>query len=54
LAIVEKTHPSKMLPASLGPPIVEEKGVVEEIQRAGLTFDRIIPYGKDSIIIGRK
>jgi ubiquinone/menaquinone biosynthesis C-methylase UbiE len=54
LAIVEKTRPSRMLPAALGPPTVEEKGVVEEIQRAGLAFDQTIPYGKDSIIIGRK
>jgi len=54
LAIVEKTRPSRVLPASLGPPIVEEKRVVEEVQRAGLTSDRTIPYGKDSIIISRK
>ena len=54
LAIVEKTRPGSVLPASLGPPIMEEKRVVEEVQRAGLTFDRTIPYGKDSIIISRK
>jgi ubiquinone/menaquinone biosynthesis C-methylase UbiE len=54
LAIVERTRPNWMFPATFSPPIVNEMEVVKQIQRAGFAFSQTIPFGKDSVIMGRK
>jgi len=54
LAIVERTRGRGMLSGKLGPPIINEAEVIKELERAGFTFVRTIPHGKDSIIIAGK
>ena len=53
LLIVEKTHGGRML-GNLGPPIINESEIIDEISRAGFTTVRTVPSGNDSIIIGKK
>ena len=51
LAIVEKTRADRISPITFGPPTVDEKTAVQEIQQAGFGFMQAIPRGKDSIIM---
>ena len=52
LAIVERTH--RILSGKSGPPIVDEKELVQQIKQTGFSFYQTIPHGKDSIIIGKR
>jgi ubiquinone/menaquinone biosynthesis C-methylase UbiE len=51
LAIVEKTRADRISPVAFGPPTVDEKKAVHEIQQAGFGLMQAIPRGKDSIIM---
>jgi len=51
LVIVEKTRADRIFPMAFGPPTVDEKKVVQEVQQAGFGFTQAIPRGKDSIIM---
>jgi hypothetical protein len=53
LLIVEKTRGGHML-GKLGPPIINEAEVIDEVSEAGFATVRTIPAGNDSIIIGKK
>jgi ubiquinone/menaquinone biosynthesis C-methylase UbiE len=53
LLIVEKTRGGRML-GKLGPPIINEAEITDEISRAGFATVHTIPAGNDSIIIGKK
>lgn len=54
LLIVEKTHGTHMLREKLGPPIINEAEFSNQISEAGFTIVETIPFGNDSIIIGKK
>jgi ubiquinone/menaquinone biosynthesis C-methylase UbiE len=54
LIIVEKTSGSRLLGDRLGPPIISVSEVNDEISRAGFIAIDKIPFGNDSIIIGKK
>lgn len=54
LVIVEKTGGSRLLGGKLGPPITSKAEVSDEISQAGFTAIDTMPFGNDSIIIGRK
>jgi ubiquinone/menaquinone biosynthesis C-methylase UbiE len=53
LAIVEKTR-GGLLAWAPGPPIIDQAKIVQELERAGFRFTQIIPYGSNSIVIGKK
>jgi len=53
LLIVEKTHGGRML-RKLGPPIINEDEIIDDISKAGFAAIRTVPAGNDSIIIGKK
>jgi len=51
--IVEKTRGGRIL-RELGPPIINEAEVIDEVSKAGFATVRTVPAGNDSIIIGKK
>jgi SAM-dependent methyltransferase len=53
LAIVEKTRGGPLAWAS-GPPIIDQNELIRELERAGFRFTQTIPYGSNSIVIGKK
>jgi SAM-dependent methyltransferase len=53
LAVLEKTQ-GGVLSGKLGPPIMREGQIVEEIRTSGFAAVRIIPLGKNSVIIAHK
>ena len=53
VAIVERTSGDGLL-SKFGPPVIDEEEVTHELKDAGFNNVHAIPYGKDSIIIGRK
>ncbi|MGA8855601.1 MAG: methyltransferase domain-containing protein [Candidatus Bathyarchaeia archaeon] len=53
LLIVEKTRGGRML-RKLGPPIINEDEIIDDISKAGFAAIRTVPAGNDSIIIGKK
>lgn len=54
LAILEKTQGKSVISRKLGPPVSNEEDLVEEIEAAGFTGIRVIPQGKNSLIIAQK
>ena len=52
--MVEKTRGGGILTAKLGPPIIDEAEVIQEMTTAGFTRISIIPHEKDTVIIGQK
>ena len=54
LAIVERTREPGKLLGNMGPPVVDEKRLISEIQRAGLRFAQTIAHGNASIVISQK
>jgi len=54
LVVVERTHGRSMFSGKLGPPIIDELEVTQEMERAGFAYVETIPHGKDSIIISQK
>jgi len=53
LAIVEKTRGGP-LAWTPGPPIIDQAEIVQELEQAGFRFTQTIPYGSNSIVIGKK
>ena len=53
LAIVEKTR-GGLLAWAPGPPIIDQAKIVQELERAGFRFTQTIPYGSNSIVIGKR
>jgi len=53
LLIVEKTRGGRTL-GKLGPPIINEAEISDEISKAAFAIVRTVPAGNDSIIIGKK
>ena len=54
LVIVERTHGSRLLAGRLGPPIIDQMEVAQEIERTGFAVMQTILHGNDSAIVGRK
>jgi ubiquinone/menaquinone biosynthesis C-methylase UbiE len=54
LAIVERTRDSGRLMGNMGPPVVDEKRLIGEIQQAGFRFAQTIAHGNASIVISQK
>lgn len=54
LAIVERTHGSRLFGGKIGPPVIDQKEVVQEMERAGFKLVQTIAHGNDSMIIGEK
>jgi len=53
LLIVEKTRGGRVF-GKLGPPIINEAEIIDEISKAGFATVRTVPNGNNSIIIGNK
>ena len=53
LAIVERTR-GGLLAWAPGPPIIDQAEIVQELERAGFRLTQTIPYGSNSIVIGKK
>jgi SAM-dependent methyltransferase len=53
LAIVERTRGGAFGWAG-GPPVIDQTEVIQELERAGFTLDRVVSHGNDSIVIGKK
>jgi ubiquinone/menaquinone biosynthesis C-methylase UbiE len=53
LAIVEKTR-GGLFSGKLGPPIIDQTEVIQDLERAGFSLDETISYGNDSTIVGKK
>lgn len=54
LTIIERTRGSRLFGGKLGPPIIDQTEVTQEIQQAGFTLAQTIRDGNDSIIVGQK
>jgi SAM-dependent methyltransferase len=54
LAVLEKTRGKGVFSGKLGPPIMNEGDLVEEMRTAGFATVLIIPHGKDSVIVAQK
>lgn len=54
LVIVERTRGSKLLGGKLGPPIIDQREVIREMERAGFKLVQTISHGSDTAIIGQK
>lgn len=54
LAIVERTREPGRLMGNMGPPVVDEKRLIGEIQQAGFRFAQTIAHGNASIVISQK
>jgi len=54
LVIVERTRGSRLFAGKLGPPMIDQTEVTQEIERAGFAFAKTIRHGNDSIIIGQR
>lgn len=54
LTIIERTRGSRLFGGKLGPPIIDQTKVTQEIQQAGFTLAQTIRNGNDSIIVGQK
>ncbi len=53
LAIVERTRGGPLAWAS-GPPIIDENELIRELEQAGFRFTQTIPYGSNSVVVGKK
>jgi len=53
LAIVERIR-GGLFAWAPGPPIIDQAEIVQELERAGFTLTQTIPYGNNSIFIGKK
>lgn len=53
LLVVEKTRGGHML-GKLGPPIINEAEIIDQVSKGGFATVRTVPAGNDSIIIGKK
>ena len=53
LAIVERTRDG-LLSGRIGPPIVDQMKVVQDLERAGFSIIQTIACGNDSIIFGKQ
>jgi SAM-dependent methyltransferase len=53
LAIVERTRGGLFALAG-GPPIIDQAGLIQELERAGFTLAQVVSHGNDSIVIGKK
>jgi len=54
LAIVERTREPGRLMGNMGPPVVDEKRLIGEIQQAGFRFAQTIAHRNTSIVISQK
>ena len=54
LAIVERTREPGRLLGNMGPPVVDEKRLIGEIQQAGFRFAQTIAHRNTSIVISQK
>ena len=54
LVIVERTRGSRLLGGRLGPPIIDQMEVAQDIERTGFALMETILHGNDSMIVGRK
>lgn len=54
LTIIERTRGGRLFGGKLGPPIIDQTEVTQEIQQAGFTLAQTIKDGNDSIIVGQK
>jgi len=53
LAIVEKTR-GGLFSGKLGPPIIDQREVIQDLERAGFSLAETISCGNDSTIVGKK
>jgi ubiquinone/menaquinone biosynthesis C-methylase UbiE len=53
LTVVERTR-SGIFSGKLGPPIIDQEEVAQDLERAGFSLVQTIAYGNDSIIVGKK
>jgi SAM-dependent methyltransferase len=53
LTVVERTR-GGLFSGKLGPPIIDQTEVAQDLERAGFSLAETIAYGNDSIIVGRK
>ena len=54
VAIVERTHKARIPLRNLGPPVIDEKELVSDIQQGGFKFVGTVPYGNSSIVFAQK
>jgi len=54
LVVVEKTRGSRLLGGKLGPPVIDSREVLQEMEHAGFILAQTIAHGSDSIIVGQK
>jgi len=54
LVVIEKTQGSRLLGGKLGPPVIDSREVVQEMEHAGFILMQMIAHGSDSIIVGQK
>jgi hypothetical protein len=53
LTVVERTR-GGLFSGKLGPPIIDQTEVAQDLERAGFSLAETIAYGNDSIIVGKK
>jgi SAM-dependent methyltransferase len=53
LTVVERTR-GGLFSGKLGPPIIDQKEVAQDLERAGFSLAETIAYRNDSIIVGKK
>jgi ubiquinone/menaquinone biosynthesis C-methylase UbiE len=53
VAIVERTHKTRSLWRNLGPPVIDEKELVSDIQQGGFKFAGTVPCGNSSIVFAQ-
>jgi ubiquinone/menaquinone biosynthesis C-methylase UbiE len=53
LTVVERTR-GRLFSWKLGPPVIDQTEVAQDLERAGFSLAETIAYGNDSIIVGKK
>jgi ubiquinone/menaquinone biosynthesis C-methylase UbiE len=53
LTVVERTR-GGLFSGKLGPPVIDQTKVAQDLERAGFSLAETIAYGNDSIIVGKK
>ncbi len=53
VAIVERTHKTRIPWRNIGPPVIDEKEIVNDIQQGDLKFAGTVPYGNSSIMFAQ-
>ncbi len=53
LVVVERTQ-GNFLSGRLGPPVIDEKEVIQELEHAGFFLTETIAHGKDTVIVSRR